>query len=127
MLYREIRISGPGSEKAAQIPAVGEARVKRQRTVDQPDHRADVLAEPRQHKGRVGQDLRVALPRRERLPCERDAFAADWLRRVGPAVGDEPQVTDRCPSECRPVMQIDRYCPLEQFERRENSLFRYWK
>ena len=77
MLYREIRISGPGSEKAAQIPAVGEARVKRQRTVDQPDHRADVLAEPRQYNHGIGEDLRVVSPtssaRRARLmPVWRD-------------------------------------------------------
>jgi len=45
MLDREIGLAGPEPEKAAYIPAAGEARVERQRSVDQPDHGADILAE----------------------------------------------------------------------------------
>ena len=45
MLNREIVLTGPNPEKAAQIPAAREARVERERAVDQPDHGADILAE----------------------------------------------------------------------------------
>ena len=59
MLDREIRLTGKGPENAADMPAAREARVERERTVDQPDHGADILAEPRQHIGGVGEDARV--------------------------------------------------------------------
>ena len=45
MLDREIVLTGKYPEHAAHMPATGEARVERHRTVDQADHGADVLAE----------------------------------------------------------------------------------
>ena len=45
MLDREIVLAGPVPENAAQKPAAGEARVERERAVDQPAHRADILVE----------------------------------------------------------------------------------
>ena len=61
MLDCEIGLAGPELEKAAHIPAAGEARVQRERPVDQPDHRTDILAECSQHSGGVGEDARIAI------------------------------------------------------------------
>jgi len=89
------------------VPAAGEARVECQRTVDQPDHHTDVLAEIRQHKAGVGKDAWVVLPDLERLPSEIAGLAAGYLRLFGPAISDEVHVTDRRPGKRRPVMPID--------------------
>ena len=66
MLDREIGLAGKQPEKTAQIPAAGIARVDRERPVDQPDHRTDILAELSQHSRGVGEDAGVVLPRLER-------------------------------------------------------------
>src|SRR4030081_1610169 len=84
MLYREIVLTGPDPEGAARTPAAGKARVERQRTVNEPDHGADVLAEIRQHLRGAGEDARVVLSHVERLPGKIDALAAICLRRFGP-------------------------------------------
>ena len=76
MLDREIGLTGPEPEKAGQISAAGEARVERERPVDQPDHGADILAQSSQHEGGVGKDARVVLPQLERLPSEAAGLAA---------------------------------------------------
>src|SRR5438105_1219027 len=107
MLDREIGLTGPEPENAAQIPAVGEARVERQRPVDQPDHRTDVLAEASQHPGGIGEDAWVILPHLKRLPSKIAGLGAGYLRLLGPAVTDEQHVADRRPGKCRPVTPID--------------------
>ena len=107
MLDREIGLTGPEPENAAQKPAAGVARVERQRTVDQPDHGADILAEISQHEGGVGEDGRVVLPDLERLPSKIDALAAICLRLLGPAVKDEPAVAERRPGRV-PARNADR-------------------
>jgi hypothetical protein len=53
MLDREIGFAGPEPEKAAQIPAAGEARVELERAVDQPDHRTDVSPNTRAASARM--------------------------------------------------------------------------
>src|SRR6266446_4690182 len=70
MLDREIGLAGKYPEKAARIPAAGEARMEREHPVDQPDHGADVFAEMHQHEGGVDKDARVVLRYLERLPSE---------------------------------------------------------
>jgi len=77
MLDREIVLSGKHPDKAAQIPAAGVARIERERTVDQPDHRTDILAELNQRKGSIGEDARVILRGLERLPGNIDAPCDD--------------------------------------------------
>src|SRR5271165_1709905 len=108
------------------MPALGEARVECQRTVDQPDHRTDVLAEIPQHKAGVDKDARVVLPRLERLPSEVDGLAAGCFRLFGPAVSDEVHMTDRRPRKRRPVMPIDSDRLLEQPQSVEGPLSCYW-
>src|SRR5215831_1193319 len=125
MRDREVGLTGMYPEKTADIPAAGEARVERERTVDQPDHGTDVLPELTQHESGVREDARVVLPRLERTPGKIYALAAGCLRRFGPTVSDEPQVADRCPGECRPVMRIDHDRLFEQAQSPENPLSCY--
>src|SRR5690349_10684361 len=126
MRDREVGLTGLYPEKTANIPAAGEARVERERTVDQPDHGTDVLPELTQHESGVREDAGVVLPRLERTPGKIYALAAGCLRRFSPTVSDQPQVADRCPGECRSVMPIDRDRLIEQPQSLENPLFRYW-
>src|SRR6266702_6261071 len=108
------------------MPAAGEARVKPECAVDQPDHGADVLAEIRQHQSGVGEGARVVLPRQERLPSKIDGLAAICLRLFGPVTSVELHVADRRKGQCRTVTRIDRDCLLDQSQSLENPLFRYW-
>jgi len=118
MLNRKIVLTSPDPYKAAQIPAAGEARVERQRAVNQPDHSADILAEICEHEGGVGEDARIVFLCPERQTSKIDGFAAACLRCFGEPVNDEPQVADRRPGQCRPVMTIDRDCLLKQCQAR---------
>src|ERR1700675_1535905 len=110
MLNREIRLAGPEPENAAYIPAAGEARVQRERTVDQPDHGTEVLAKIRQHEGHIGEDTRVVLRHLKRLSSKIDSLAAISS---GPAVNGEPPVAHRRQGKCRPVTRIDCDRPFE--------------
>src|SRR6516162_10208309 len=127
MLDREIGLTGPEPENAAQIPAAGVARVQRQRTVDQPDHSADILAEIRQHEGGAGEHARVILNGLERLTSEFDCLAAGCLRRFDPAPNDEVHVADRRHRQCGSVVRIDRDRLVEQSQSLDNPLLRHWK
>ena len=112
MLDCEIVLASKCPEKTANKPAASEARVERERPVNQPNHCADVFAEIPQHVGRVGEDTRVALPSLERLPREVDAFAARRPRLFSPSVSDERRLAERRPCNCWPVIPIDRDCLL---------------
>src|SRR5215831_19168593 len=125
MLDREIGLTGPDSEKAAQQPATGVTRVEPQRSVEQPDHCADILAEASQDLGGVDEDARLVLRHVERLPSEIDGLASGWFWLFGPAVVDQPCVAIRRPGECRSVMAINRDRLLEQSQSFENPLFSY--
>jgi hypothetical protein len=119
MLNRKIRLTGPDPQKATHIPAASEARVKRERTVDQSDHGFDILAKIREHKRGVDEYARVVLSHFERFPREFDGSATRCFRLCGPAVSDNSHMTERRPGNCWPVMPIDRDCLLEQLlERR---------
>jgi hypothetical protein len=98
MFDREIGFTGKGPENAAQKPAAGEARVERQRSVDQPDHGTYVLAEMSQNKGRVGEDARVVLRHLERLPSEINQPRAQH-RELPPPLGSHP----RRQAHCQPI------------------------
>src|SRR5262245_11902162 len=106
MLDCEVVLAGPGSEGAAKKPAAREARIERERTIDQPDCGIDILIEASQHQGRVDENARVVLSRLKRLPGQIAGLAADCRYLLDPAVGGKLQVADR--GKCRPVMPIDR-------------------
>src|SRR5271166_4817015 len=127
MLDREIVLTGKYPEKTAHKPAAGVARVKHQRAVHQSQHGTDILAEMllRQHKGRDGEDFRIVLPLLERPTSQIGRLAAGRLRVFGPSVVEEPQVTDRSPGQCWPVMPIDRDRLVQQAQSLKNLLFSY--
>src|SRR5713101_1664672 len=108
MLDREVRLTGPEPENATHIPAAGEARVKRQRALYQPDHGADILTEVSQHLGGIGEGRRIVLRCLERLSGKIDGLATNCLRRCGPAGHNELSAAYRRPGKGRPVMRIDR-------------------
>ena len=59
MLDRDIGLTRKPPQDAANIPTARIARVERQRTIDQPDHRPDVLAEIGKRKAGIGKRARV--------------------------------------------------------------------
>ena len=95
-------------ENAADGPAAGVVRVERQRTVDQRDHRADVLAEIGQREGGIRQDARVVAGHFEGPPGEIDALQTVRSGVFAPAVKNQPITADRRPGERGPVMRIAR-------------------
>src|SRR5260370_37415835 len=105
MLDREIGLTGPEPEKAAHIPAAGKARVECQRSIDQPDHSADILAAS-QHERGVREDARVVLRYLERLPSEIAGLAAGDLRRFSPPRSYARHVVRRCPAQRRCVIAL---------------------
>src|SRR5438270_11773376 len=127
MLDREIMFTGKYPNNSAHEPASGKARVKRQGTVDQPDHGTDILAELSENKSCIGEDARVVLCRLERLPNKIDGLAAVCLRRCGPTVTNEPQMADRRPGKGGPVMPIDHDRLFEQPQSLHNPFFRHRK
>src|SRR5262249_14482507 len=127
MLDRQIGLTGPQPEDSAHIPAAGEARVERQRPVDQPDHRADILAEIPQDEGPAREAPRVILPHLERPPSKLPSPAPGCFRLFDPAVSDEVPVAVRRPGECGSVMPIDRDRLLKQSQSLDNLLFPDWK
>jgi hypothetical protein len=94
MLDREIVQTGPEPQNATQEPAAGEARGKREGTIDQRHHRTDILPEIGQNEGGVGQDARIVARHLERLPSKIYRFAGS-LRFFGPALSEEPHLAHR--------------------------------
>jgi hypothetical protein len=92
MLDRDIGLAGPEPENAAHKPAAGIARVDRERTVDQPHHGGDILAEIRQRESGVGKNARIVVHLLERLPSKIAGLAAGCLRVFGPAFSNELDV-----------------------------------
>jgi hypothetical protein len=108
MFDREIGLAGPEPQTATQRPTTGKAWVECECAVNQPHHGDDILAETRKYEGGVGEDAWVVLPHLERQPGKIAGLSTSCLRRFGPTFSDEPQMTNRRPAECRPVMPIDR-------------------
>src|SRR5437016_5008546 len=97
MLDRQIGLTRPQPDNAASKPTECEARVERERTVDQPDHGVDILSEATQYESRVGKDARVVLRHLKRLSRQIAGLAPICLRRFGPVVAGEVKVADRSP------------------------------
>src|SRR6266550_685643 len=127
MLDPEIGLAGPHPEKAAHKPTAGVARIERERTIDQADHRTNILAEPRQHLGGIGEDSRVVLRLLECLPGKIAGLPMGYCRLFGPTLNDKPQVAVRGQRGRRSVMPIDCDRLLEQSLRLDDPLFGYWK
>src|SRR6516165_4056560 len=86
MFYRDVRLAGPHSQDAADLPAAREVRVKRQGTIDQRHHGTDILAEISQRVGDMHQDDRVVASDFQGSPGEIDSLQAGRCRILAPAV-----------------------------------------
>src|SRR5215472_4922990 len=125
MLDREIMLPRPQPQHATQKPATRETRGKGEGAVDQRHHRIDPLAEIGEYEGGVGEDARIVPSHLERLPGEIDALASGILRRVSPALSDEPHVAHRRQGQSRTAVRINCYRSFQQFEGIEEPLSCY--
>jgi hypothetical protein len=80
ILDRENGFAGPQPEGPGDMPASGEARVERQRTIDQRHHRAEILGEIGRRVGGIRQDAGIVAGQFEGSPGEIDALATVYLR-----------------------------------------------
>src|SRR5258708_24759401 len=86
MLDREVRQARPSPEYAADEPPMREIWVELQRTIDQSDHRANVLTERGQCEGGIRQDVRIVAGHFQGPPGEIDALHTVRRRILAPAV-----------------------------------------
>src|SRR6516162_8963936 len=86
MLDREVRQARQSPEDAADKPAMGEIWVELQRTIDQPDHSADILTERGQYDGGIRHDVRVVAGRFQGPPGEIRALYAVHRWIFAPAI-----------------------------------------
>jgi hypothetical protein len=67
-------VAGPQPEDAINTPAVGEAWVERNGTIDQRHHRVDVFAKVSQWQGGIHRDARIVTGHFQGSPSEIDAL-----------------------------------------------------
>src|ERR1700736_3254743 len=103
MLDRDVGLARQQPQVAADIPAAGKARVKRQGTVNQRYHSPNVLAEIRQRHRGIRKDTRVITGHLQSPPGEIGALAAIRLGIIAPTVLAEPKVADGGPGESGPI------------------------
>ena len=117
MLDRDVGLARPVPENAADIPAAREARVERQRTINQRHHRTDVLAERGQREGGIGKGARIVAGNLQGAPGEIGALAAIRLGVLARTIGTQPLTADRGPSEGGPVTRVALDRLFEETER----------
>src|SRR5215472_7778184 len=113
---RQIRLPGPQSEKAADVPAVRVTRIKGEGAVDQHDHRIDVLAETGKGKSGVRQDARVVSRDRQGAARKVDALLPVRIPIQGGAVADEVHAPASRQGERRSIIRIASDRRLERLE-----------
>ena len=86
MAHREFRLPRPEPKPATYHPAVREAGVERQGTVDQFDGRIDILAKIGKRPGRVAEHIRIFGSRAKRPAGEIYPFPAGQFGVIDPAV-----------------------------------------
>jgi hypothetical protein len=91
-----------------------EARVERQRPVDQSHHGADILIKIGKRESGIGEGDRVVAGDLQRPPPQVDTFAAVRHRILVQAVHASPNVTDRRQGECWPILRIAVDCLAEK-------------
>src|SRR5437660_4610152 len=74
MLDRQIRLTCKQPKPTAHVPAISEARVERERTVDQCDRRIDFLAEAPECHGGTPEDTRIVTAGGESPPGKFDGY-----------------------------------------------------
>ena len=104
------------------MPAAREARVERQRTVDDRHYAVDILLGEREDKSSVGEDASIVRTSFQRPSGKFDGFPLVLLRGGTPAIVAEPLAADRGPRESRAVTRIARDRFFKQLQRFDYSL-----
>ena len=102
---------------SAEEPAECEARVERERAIDQRRHRAEVLAEIGQYHGGDGEDARIVA---RLLQCPVgviDAFQSVRIAVVAPPVTMQLERAQRGPGQREPVVRVAGDRPLRKTQR----------
>src|SRR5882757_1049132 len=114
MLNRNIGLARPPPEDSADVPAAREIRVERQGTVDQRNHRADVLAEIGQRLGSIDEDAGIVARRLQAPPCKINRLSTIRLRIFAPTLKINPKTAGCGQSERGSVTRIARDRSLQQ-------------
>src|SRR6516225_3947290 len=114
---RGIELASPTSEGAANVPATSEARVERHRSIGQPNHCADVLAEIGESNGSIGKHIRIVATDLEGPACEIGALPAVRAGVLARAIKADAETTVRGPGERGPVIRIARDRLLHETQR----------
>ena len=101
-------------QSAADIPATCMARVEPQCTVDDCDHRSDVLPEPAEGKCRVSQCPGVVAGHAQRTMTKIHALPAVRIWILARSVCAEAEAADRSKTQSRPIVWIEANRRLKQ-------------
>src|SRR5438105_10338795 len=97
VLDRNVGLTRPSPEDAADMPASSVVRVEREGSVNQRHHGADLLAEIGQCEGGIRQDARVVAGHFQGSPCEIGALPTVCPRILAPTVENLPSTAVRGP------------------------------
>src|SRR5215471_2768962 len=99
MVDREVELACPQSAGTAKIPAAREARIKRERAVDQGYHGAEILAE-------ICEDARIIPSDAQRSPGAIRGFPTVCLLVFALTVVNKPKIANGSVSECGSIFRI---------------------
>jgi hypothetical protein len=116
VLDRHIGLARPQPEDTADVPSTREARIERQRTVDQRYHGIDVLAEKRKRLSGIREDAGVVFSHFECTLGEIGALPNIRCQILTPVIIHESIAAERGPSEGGPVIRVacDRHLKKPQ-------------
>ena len=109
-----VEVARPSSDLSTEEPAECEARVERERAIDQRRHRAEVLAEIGQYHGGDGEDARIVA---RLLQCPVgviDALQSVRIAVVAPPVTMQLERAQRGPGQREPGVRVAGDRPLRR-------------
>src|SRR5215472_11066624 len=117
MVDRKVELACPQSAGTAKIPAAREARIKRERAVDQGYHGAEILAEIRENAGGICEDARIIPSDAQRSPGAIRGFPTVCLLVFALTVVNKPKIANGSVSECGSIFRITLDRLLKKIER----------
>src|SRR6516165_9041345 len=117
MRDRSIGLARVQPEGSAAVPSACKIRVESERTIDERDHRPDILAEIGECLGGIRQSARIVSGDLEGSSGEIDPLHTVDRRSVAPTVKEQPITAERGPRESGAIVRITRDRLLQQTER----------
>src|SRR6516165_4781777 len=117
MRDRSIGLARVQPEGSAAVPSACKIRVESERTVDQRDHRPDILAEIGECLGGIRQSARIVSGNLEGSSGEIDTLHTVDRGGIAPTVKEQPITAERGPGESGAIVRITRDRLLQQTER----------